>query len=489
MPSAKTIHLLLRDQVGQRALFLSLILLGCVVLFSNCRKEKLLKDASAELDFSTDTVTFDTVFTQRGSATQQLKVFNPHDQRIQINSIKLAGGDNGQFRMNVDGEPSPAVTDVEIAAKDSIYIFVEVTVDPNNQNNPFVIRDSIVYNVNGNQQRTILQAWGQNANYYRPDIDGGENFPDFSIIDCNTTWTDEKPYVIQGFAVVDSGCTLTIEEGTQVHLANNASLFVFANGELNVQGTADNPVRFQGIRLEEFYDDVPGQWGGLWLSKGSKNNVINHAIIENAEVGIRVDSLPPNNAPMLQIRNSVIKNCLSTGILGLTSVIFAENCLIYNCGENNVRFQLGGLYRFFHCTMANYGSQYIDHKKGILKMANEQAPAFLDASFYNCIIHGSKDEEIVLDKNNDQNVEFRYKFSHSLLKTERNMADTNYVNVIKNSDPEFESISDDDYHLSSGSPAIDAGTSDLPDQQTANPDTDLDDKQRDNNPDMGAYEY
>ncbi|PSR02719.1 MAG: hypothetical protein BRD50_06930 [Bacteroidetes bacterium SW_11_45_7] len=464
-----------------------MILIGCTVLFSNCRKEKLLKYASAELDFSTDTVTFDTVFTQRGSATQQLKVFNPHDQRIRINSINLAGGDNGQFRMNVDGEPSPAVTDVEIAAKDSIYIFVEVTVDPTNQNNPFVIRDSIVYNVNGNQQKTILQARGQNANYYRPTIDGGENFPDFSIIDCNTTWTDEKPYVIQGFAVVDSGCTLTIEEGTQVHFANNASLFVFANGELKVKGTADNPVRFQGIRLEDFYDDVPGQWGGLWLSKGSKNNVINHAIIENAEVGIRVDSLPSNNAPVLQVRNSIIRNCLSTGILGLTSVIFAENCLIYNCGENNVRLQLGGLYRFFHCTMTNYGSQYIDHKKGILKMANARAPAPIYASFYNCIIHGSKDEEIVLDKN--QNAPFNYNFYNSLLKTERNMADTNYVNVIKNSDPQFESISDDDYHLTSGSPAIDAGTSDLPDQLTSNPDTDLDEKQRDNNPDMGAYEF
>lgn len=460
-------------------------------MFSNCRKEKLLKDSSATLDFSADTVTFDTVFTQRGSATKQLKVFNPHNQRIQINSIKLGGGENGQFRMNVDGEPSPAVTDLEIGAKDSIYIFVEVTVDPDNQNNPFVIRDSIVYNVNGNQQKTILEAWGQNANYYRPDIDGGDNFPDFSIIDCNTTWTDAKPYVIQGFAVVDSGCTLTIQEGTQIHFGNNASLFVFANGRLKVEGTADNPVRFQGVRLEDFYDNVPGQWGGLWLSKGSQNNVIDHAIIENAEVGIRVDSF--GNAPNLQIRNSIIRNCLSTGILGLTSVIFAENCLIYNCGEHNVNLEFGGIYEFYNSTFANYGSRYIDHKKSILKLSNYlntgngQVPTSLRADFYNCIVHGSKDEEIQLDQADNQNAPYRFKFSYSLLKTKHDVADTNYTNVIQNKDPHFKDIGDNDYHLKSNSPAIDAGTNNLPGQITI--DTDLEGNQRDNDPDLGVYEF
>ncbi len=468
-----------------------MILLGYVVLFSNCRKEKLLKDSSATLNFSTDTLTFDTVFTQRGSVTEELKVFNPHDQRIKVNSIQLAGGENSQFRMNVDGEPSPAVTNVEIAANDSIYIFVEVTVNPDNQNNPFVINDSIIYNVNGQQQRTVLEAWGQNANYYRPDIDGGENFPDFSIIECNTTWTNEKPYVIQGFAVVDSGCTLTIKEGTQVHFANNASLFVFANGSLIVEGQEENPVTFQGIRLDDFYDNVPGQWGGIWLSQGSKNNVIDHAVIENAEVGIRVDSLPPNYPPNpgLYIKNTIIRNCLSTGILGLTGVILAENLLIYNCGEHNVNLEFGGIYEFFHATLANYGSRYIDHQQSIVKLSNYldgqsgQIPAPLSARFTNSIIHGSKDEEILIDRANNQSATFDYTFSHSLLKTEQNVADTNYINVIQNKDPAFEDVSDDDFHLKSNSPAIDAGDAD---QATS---LDLEGKARDGQPDMGAYEF
>jgi len=50
-------------------------------------------------------------------------------------------------------------------------------------------------------------------------------------------------------------------------------------GTLNVNGTASpdsnpllNEVTFEGDRLEPLYEDVPGQWGTIWMRQGSIAN-------------------------------------------------------------------------------------------------------------------------------------------------------------------------------------------------------------------------
>ena len=136
----------------------------------SCKKDLITTSSSAKLAFQEDTVKFDTVFTTQGSATQQLKIYNPNSEKINISNISLAGGSGSMFRMNVDGTPTYSINNVQIAAHDSLYIFVAVTVNPSNLNNPFLVTDSILFSTNGNNQKVILNAYGQNAHFYRDTI-------------------------------------------------------------------------------------------------------------------------------------------------------------------------------------------------------------------------------------------------------------------------------------------------------------------------------
>ena len=91
---------------------------------------KFLTDPSVMLEFSADTIIFDTVFTTVGSTTEILKFYNRENQAIEVSSIYLAGGSASQFRINVDGISGTEFENIEIPAEDSLFIFVEVTVDP-----------------------------------------------------------------------------------------------------------------------------------------------------------------------------------------------------------------------------------------------------------------------------------------------------------------------------------------------------------------------
>ena len=463
--------------------FISLLFFLTII---SCKKDAIITDPSAKLEFSTDTVLFDTVFTTIGSTTHFLKVYNRNNKKIIISSIRLAGGSSSQFRMNVDGIPATLVTDIEIPRKDSLYIFIEVTIDPTNGLLPFIVKDSIVFETNGNIQDVDLVAWGQDAHFFN-----GNTL-------CSETWTNDKPYVIYNSILVDSSCTLTIMEGVSVYSHNNSGLFV--KGTLSVNGTKDNPVTFQGDRLETFYDDVPGQWLGIFILRNDDKNtsIVKHAIIKNALYGVSVGShdnpdltsFTGNNAPGLLLNNVIIQNILATGIFGFRSVIQAENCLVFNCGQHNAQLVFGGVYDFNHVTFANFGSNVIEHKDPILHLGNfaisnqGEFPADLYATFTNCIVYGSIDKEIDLDDGG--NAAFNYVFENCLVKvdTSINTGTSNFISIIENQNPLFADVSEDDYHLTATSPCIDAGKITIP------PVTyDLEENIRDASPDLGAYEY
>ncbi|MBL0096796.1 MAG: hypothetical protein IPP46_10120 [Bacteroidetes bacterium] len=224
------------------------------ILFHSCEKDELLTDAGARPNFSTDTIMFDTVFVSIGSVTKNFRVYNPYDKTMKISSIRLAGGVGSLYRMNVNGLPGKSFTDVEIRGGDSIWIFVEVTINPNNQLLPYVVQDSIIFETNGNQQDIDLVAWGQNAHFFVAKKESA-NLPPYVIIDTTlnstTTWDETLPYVIYGgYGVIDSSTTLIINAGTQIHFSNSGGLWVYKGGTLKVQGTKDKPVVFQGLRRE-----------------------------------------------------------------------------------------------------------------------------------------------------------------------------------------------------------------------------------------------
>lgn len=93
-----------------------------------------------------------------------------------------------------------------------------------------MVEDSIMFETNGNVQKVILRAWGQNANFFGTGTPNGFNVG----ITGDTTWTNNKPYVIYGGIVVDTLRPTDHKTGCRIHLHNSAILYV--KGSLKVNG-------------------------------------------------------------------------------------------------------------------------------------------------------------------------------------------------------------------------------------------------------------
>jgi len=296
------------------------IILIIVILFvTSCRKDFSTELSNGKLSFSKDTIYLDTVFTNIGSSTYNLKVYNKSTHAISIPSIALGRGESSFYRLNVDGIPGKRFNNIEILAKDSMYIFVETTIDYNQVTNP-IYTDAIVFDSGDNLQDVKLVTLVQDANFLYPskdvngligtikiglDTDGNELKVNGFYLNDNTTFTNEKPYVIYGYCGVPNGKTLTVDAGAAIHFHSNSGLIIDKNATLIMNGEINNTITIEGDRLEPEFSDIPGQWGTIWLRAGSKNNLINNAIIKNASAGIIIDSIG-NTSPTLTIKNAQI---------------------------------------------------------------------------------------------------------------------------------------------------------------------------------------
>lgn len=441
----------------------ALTLCWLALFATGCKKESFIEDADAKLRFSTDTLHFDTIFTSIGSATRSFKIYNPYEQAILISSIQLAGGEGSIFRMNVDGIPSSFLNNIEIPAHDSLYVFVEVTIDPNDETLPYVVEDSILFATNGNLQAVVLDSWGQNA-----------NFIDNVIITGDVTWENNLPYVIYGFFGIDTLSTLTIEKGCRIHVHGDAQFVVL--GSLQVLGTVDSIVTIQADRTEDFFKDVPGQWNGISFLRTSKNNLLQFTVVKNAINGILVGYQGADSSvafyndvstrPQLTLEHVQIYDCLQTGLLSVGAEITASNFLIYNTGESNIALTAGGNYSFTHCTFGNYGSTFLSPQGASLVITdffilpfgnNTVAIQNLDAAdFTNCISYGSAAEgkDFVLS-NDGGATTFNYNFTNCILRTDTTLAD--FDDCWINSDPMFGNISERNYCPGTETDAINTG--------------------------------
>lgn len=471
---------------------IALLVIGLSLFISSCKKESFLEDRKVNLQFSQDTLMFDTVFTTIGSSTQYLIVKNPEKQKIKISNIRLAGGTNSNFRINVDGLSGISFQDVEIASEDSLYIFVEVTVDPNGGSGPMIITDSIIFQTNGNMQDVDLVAFGRDAYFIVANRNlGNLKYKIVAGEHIDTTWTKDKPIVIYGYAVVDSTGSLTIEEGTEIYFHSKSGLWIYKGGQLKVMGTKDQPVCFQGDRPETYYEQLPGQWDRIWINESDKQSEINYAIIRNGFIGIQTEILQDvMSSNKLVLKNTIIENMSGAGILSRYYRIDAENIVISNCQQYCAALTMGGEYEFRHSSFANYWSYSIRKTPSLYVnnyfQDNDKTIYPFDlikANFINCIIYGNNSEEIIMD-NNAQGGQFNFLFDHSLIRTESNTSNPSFwKSIIKNQDPKFEDTANNDLHLKSTSAAADAG------KAAVQPPLDLDGNTRDaNTPDLGAYE-
>lgn len=459
--------------------------------FFSCKKDKLITDGDAKLEFSQDSILYDTVFTSIGSTTKRFKIYNRHNDPIRVSRLYLGGGSASNFRLNVDGIPGKSFENVDIPAEDSLFIFVEVTVDPNNQNSPLVIRDSIVFETNGNVQRVLLEAWGQDAYYHLPTVHPTNGFPPYSIVAAenqNVVWTNDKPHVIYGYAVVDSAGTLTMQAGTRVYFHKNGGLWTYRFGTLKVMGVYGNPVTFQGDRLEQVYQDVPGQWDRIWINQGSTDNEIHYAVIRNGFIGVQAERfLALDGTNKLIMDNTKIYNMSGMGVYGINYNITGYNNLVYNCGSYTFAATLGGGYHFDHCTFANYWNLDSRSTASILfsNRNSVQTLALDSAYFNNCILTGDLSNELELDSGN---VAFNYRFRNCIIKTTSSTSNAfHYQQVQNGANPLFNDPLGEDFHLNSASsPAVNAGLLNI---GQAHPfDLENDPRPQGPLPDLGCYE-
>lgn len=450
-----------------------------------------MNSPDAQLRISVDTITFDTIFTTIGSTTQRFTVQNPYDETVLISSIRVAGGSMSNFRLNINGVVGNELYDVEVPGRDSIYIFVEVTVDPTGQNLPMVVQDSILFTTNTNLQDVNLIAYGQDFTLVKGETIG------------TTTWTADKPYLVYDYVYVDSLSTLTIEPGARIHFHKGAGLYV--RGTVIADGTPEAPIRFLSDRLEDSYKNIPDQWNSIILFSGSHDNVFNHTVIKNANIGLQVGTLEHEGYASVELTNSRIENMAYAGLFALKSKIYGYNDVIANCGYYAAALLIGGEYEFYHTTIANYWGKYGNKARSTSSLVISNVLVVQDsegskvsyngdlikANFGNSIIYGNINKELELGDNGENM--FNYMFDHCILQIPdtTNVSDKNHYNQVwKGLDynPDFIDPYDDyDYQLDSLSSAIDMGSIEI----AKNFPFDILNKNRtaDDAPDLGAYEY
>lgn len=395
-----------------------LLFLSSAVVLNSCTDDIFSTNPENTLSFSTDTLSFDTVFTTLGSTTQKFLIYNKHNRALNISSIGLGTKTNSQFRISVDGNISSdnQFSNIEIRAKDSLYVFVEVTVNPTSSNSALIIEDSVIFNTNGVKQLVRLEAYGQDVILWKN-----------KIVLNDTSLTAEKPFLIYGYLAVDSAKTLTIEKGCKLYFHNNASLIV--NGNLQAIGTFDQPIEMRGDRLDKMKFEFPipyhyaaGQWGGVYLNWKGANHQLKNVNLSSGYVGLYFSNNDRNQLPNLEITNCRIHNFLYYAVVAQNGNLVVNNSEISNTGSYSVYLN-GGKHLFYQTTIANYynsnpGKPTWRDKNPAVMIMGLYRSAPMETGFYNCIISGGLETELSIATRFIEQIKAEFANSYIRRKTE-----------------------------------------------------------------------
>lgn len=376
-------------------LFAISVLLTIIFSVFGCQ-ERITQDSGAFITFSSDTVRFDTVFTEQGSTTNIIMLYNRNKEAIEIESVKLSSGNN--FQINIDGLSDPAdMNNILIRGRDSAFMFIKATIDPLDEDSPILVEDSVIFMVNGNRQVLHLEAIGQDVIILRD-----------TIFEGTTRLGGGKPYLVYDTIIAQGN--VHIKEGTRFYMHDKAMMFFL--GDLVVEGSLEQPVVFRGDRFDNILRDIPydyssGKWGGLFIlnSKLNPKYDINYLDVHSGTVGLFCQSENTTFLPTIKIKNSRLHNFSLYGLVIENMNAEVVNTEITNCASYCV-YLAGGKHTFVHNTIANYFN-YKKENVSIHSVSREDVAAVYisdlsknrlrtEVKFINNIITGWRAQNITL---------------------------------------------------------------------------------------------
>lgn len=433
-----------------RTIFFFVISLVMSSVVVSCISDDFTTSSSDVLTFSTDTLRFDTVFTDLGTPTARLKVYNRASKAINISSIRMRN-DDGVFTMNVDGVSGKTFENVEIRANDSIFIFVECFIASNDDPRPFAVEGMMDFVTNGVPQSVVLEAYGQNVRRLRG-----------ITLESDAVFTPEMPYVIFDTLRVTAGATLTIQPGTQLLFHDKGMLQV--DGRLLAVGETGKMISLRGDRLDDVlpdtgYEILAGQWQGVRFAPESFGNRMEFVEMQSSVHGVIADSCGVLDRDKLTLVNSWLHNSQGNVLRSEHAKVNAYGCCFSDGGEAVVWLR-GGVHDFVQCTLAN-NYLFAISPESILTLSylkREESPGIINplmkASFANCIIYG------ITSPLTPGDLEYTDVYLRNVLLGVKGTDDDHFISCIWNENPEFETIRDKyvfNYRLKEDSPAIGAG--------------------------------
>ncbi|MDE7413278.1 MAG: hypothetical protein K2N05_05760 [Muribaculaceae bacterium] len=459
-------------------LILTLVaLLG--LMLPSCISDGITTSSSAILAFSRDTVNFDTVFTDLGTPTARLIVFNNNKKGVEISSIRLKNPDS-RFSINVDGQSGKVFSDIEIRGNDSIYVFIECFIPPTESADPSLVEDDLLFVTNGVTQQVRLEAYGQNVTRLRA-----------RRISEDTTLPTDRPIVVFDSLVVEKGVTLRILPDTRLLFHDGAEMIV--HGRIEAVGEAGRFIQMRGDRLDNVlpnvgYDILAGQWKGIRITESSFDNRLEYIDMRSTMSGLTLDSCADLSRRKLLIRDSWLHNSQGSVLSAKYSKVDAYGCCFSEAAGAVVDLT-GGEFDFVQCTFANNYlfsaiSSPIVSLYHLLPAHQDQNPLpLMKANFENSIIYG-----LAADLNEGDLTGSDVFFRNVSLKSEGN-DDDNFISCLWDTDPLFLTIRSDyyfNYHVQTDSPVIGMGNPSYVNQESL---FDMDGVNRlsDGNPVLGAY--
>lgn len=325
---------------------MGLSLLVICTLFYSCGEPVRSAPEEALLTFSADTLRLDTLYSRISSATHRLLVYNRNNAAITLDEVALSEDADSGFRINVDGHRGRHFQGIQIADRDSMYIFVEATFPEGADDLPTLQEGDILLKRGSRLQKIHLEAFRLNTDHVTA-----------LVVTADQQLAAHRPLFIRDSIFVAAGATLTIPAGSHLLMSDKARIIV--EGTLHCMGSAERRILIEGVRRDDLVKEVnyrllPGQWEGLYFAPGSSNNQLHYTTIRNGRGGLILKgSSQEDKRPDLLLDGCQIQNMKVNALKASDASLEAVNCELSNTQAATVALGKGD-YHFLFCTIANY---------------------------------------------------------------------------------------------------------------------------------------